>query len=380
MSRVWRDGQKQTVYIYRFLCTATIDEKIQQRQIRKQELSLSVMSDADSVVRNFDTKSLKEVFTYRDDTNCETRDILAKTKKQQDDADDEVMHALGDYHDDLKNALDPLLQSVPANLISAFQNRVSSLEENRRALEMMAARAQKKLDRAAAKAAGKGAAEAEANGLDDDDDDGEEVAESDEANSAAAASSSNAAAEENEDDGEMEYDFSVPRVASSSNAAAATPYDSNITAEDEAAAAEMNEDEDELPPQICFPMKSTKNGKGQKRRRSISDEDEDEDEDEEKDGAEETRETVTPPMAQPTPAAAKEEGLEFDWMKPHTPTRTTSAASSRSSPLDTAACAIVPPDEPALVEMEYTLDSIDSKAKPKVKKQKRTVDEDEEWA
>jgi DNA polymerase IIIc chi subunit len=33
MSRVWRDGQKSTVYVYRFLATATIDEKIWQRQL-----------------------------------------------------------------------------------------------------------------------------------------------------------------------------------------------------------------------------------------------------------------------------------------------------------------------------------------------------------
>jgi hypothetical protein len=105
MSRVWRDGQRSTVYIYRFLCTATIDEKIYQRQMRKQELSLSVMHDqSESVMRNFDSKSLKEVFTYRDVTNCETRDILLKTKRQSLDEEDDLQ-MMGDFHEHLSNAL-----------------------------------------------------------------------------------------------------------------------------------------------------------------------------------------------------------------------------------------------------------------------------------
>lgn len=105
MSRVWRDGQKQTVYIYRFLCTSTIDEKIYQRQLRKQELSLSVLNDNDAV-RNFDTKSLKEVFTYRDQTTCETRDILLKTRKQRnaDEAQQQEVN-MQDFHEDLLQAL-----------------------------------------------------------------------------------------------------------------------------------------------------------------------------------------------------------------------------------------------------------------------------------
>ena len=36
MARVWRDGQKRVVRIYRLLTTGTIEEKIFQRQISKQ--------------------------------------------------------------------------------------------------------------------------------------------------------------------------------------------------------------------------------------------------------------------------------------------------------------------------------------------------------
>jgi DNA repair and recombination protein RAD54B len=33
MARVWRDGQKKAVVIYRLLCTGTIEEKVYQRQV-----------------------------------------------------------------------------------------------------------------------------------------------------------------------------------------------------------------------------------------------------------------------------------------------------------------------------------------------------------
>lgn len=39
MARVWRDGQKKPVTIYRLLSTGTIEEKIFQRQIKKGELA-----------------------------------------------------------------------------------------------------------------------------------------------------------------------------------------------------------------------------------------------------------------------------------------------------------------------------------------------------
>ena len=36
MARVWRDGQKKPVFIYRLLTTGTIEEKIFQRQTHKK--------------------------------------------------------------------------------------------------------------------------------------------------------------------------------------------------------------------------------------------------------------------------------------------------------------------------------------------------------
>ena len=39
--RVWRDGQKKRVYVYRFLSAGTIEEKVFQRQLSKEGLQVS---------------------------------------------------------------------------------------------------------------------------------------------------------------------------------------------------------------------------------------------------------------------------------------------------------------------------------------------------
>lgn len=278
MSRVWRDGQKSTVYIYRLLATATIDEKIYQRQIRKNELSVSVMQKekgagasasesgaaaaaSSSSMRNFDAKSLKDIFSYRDVTACETRDVLRKDRSE--DEREQIDEVMGQFQTDLKKAMvrqnqtaarrtqqpsaalirhslvcgsqDPLLQSVPSHLVSAFLNRVSSLEENQRLLELESARAQKK--RLAALAKENGAEDEgdkdkpltldEDEDLGDDDDD-----EDDDAAAPAAAAGGNKenhaahgnardSEEEDEDEGEAEFGVPLPRSSSSSTAAAA---------------------------------------------------------------------------------------------------------------------------------------------------------------
>ncbi len=44
--RVWRDGQKKRVFVYRLLSTGTIEEKVYQRQLSKEGLQTVVNSDA----------------------------------------------------------------------------------------------------------------------------------------------------------------------------------------------------------------------------------------------------------------------------------------------------------------------------------------------
>ena len=71
MARIWRDGQKKNVYIYRLVGCGTIEEKIFQRQIVKTGLSKSTL-DEKSLKSQFSTEMLKELFKYESDSNCTT--------------------------------------------------------------------------------------------------------------------------------------------------------------------------------------------------------------------------------------------------------------------------------------------------------------------
>uniref|UniRef100_A0A1Y1LRC4 DNA repair and recombination protein RAD54-like n=1 Tax=Photinus pyralis TaxID=7054 RepID=A0A1Y1LRC4_PHOPY len=62
MARVWRDGQKKPCYIYRFLATGTIEEKIFQRQAHKKALSSTVVDMNEEAARHFSASELKELF------------------------------------------------------------------------------------------------------------------------------------------------------------------------------------------------------------------------------------------------------------------------------------------------------------------------------
>nr|XP_020641034.1 DNA repair and recombination protein RAD54B [Pogona vitticeps] len=77
MARVWRDGQKRTVHIYRLLTTGTIEEKIYQRQISKQGLSGAVVdfSKGSEHIR-FSVEELRNLFILHEDSSCLTHDLL----------------------------------------------------------------------------------------------------------------------------------------------------------------------------------------------------------------------------------------------------------------------------------------------------------------
>lgn len=61
MARVWREGQKKNVAIYRTLSTGAIEEKIFQRQITKKALSNSVVEGQTDNAPDFSPKDLKDV-------------------------------------------------------------------------------------------------------------------------------------------------------------------------------------------------------------------------------------------------------------------------------------------------------------------------------
>ena len=74
LARVWRDGQKKDCFVYRFIATGSIEEKIFQRQSHKQSLSSCVVDSAEDVERHFTLDSLKELFQYKPGTTSDTHD------------------------------------------------------------------------------------------------------------------------------------------------------------------------------------------------------------------------------------------------------------------------------------------------------------------
>lgn len=72
LARVWRDGQKKHCFIYRFISTGTIEEKIFQRQSAKLQLSSCVVDSLEDVDRLFSSEDLKQLFQYNEKTVCET--------------------------------------------------------------------------------------------------------------------------------------------------------------------------------------------------------------------------------------------------------------------------------------------------------------------
>ncbi|CEP24004.1 unnamed protein product [Cyberlindnera jadinii] len=74
LARVWRDGQKKDCFIYRFITTGSIEEKIFQRQSMKLSLSSCVVDEKEDVERLFSTDNLRQLFLFDQKTICDTHD------------------------------------------------------------------------------------------------------------------------------------------------------------------------------------------------------------------------------------------------------------------------------------------------------------------
>ncbi|KAL5407667.1 DNA repair protein rhp54, variant 2 [Paraphaeosphaeria minitans] len=85
LARVWRDGQKKDCFVYRFIATGTIEEKIFQRQSHKQSLSSCVVDASEDVERHFSLDSLRELFQYRPDTTSDTHDTFKCKRCRKED-------------------------------------------------------------------------------------------------------------------------------------------------------------------------------------------------------------------------------------------------------------------------------------------------------
>ena len=93
LARVWREGQKKPVTIYRLLSTGTLEEKIFQRQILKGDVAdaMGYAANAASGISNaadgrgaakgpnsFSKEELRDLFRYAPTTRCDTADVLRR--------------------------------------------------------------------------------------------------------------------------------------------------------------------------------------------------------------------------------------------------------------------------------------------------------------
>ncbi|CCF57034.1 hypothetical protein KAFR_0C00390 [Kazachstania africana CBS 2517] len=113
MSRIHRDGQKKHCFIYRLITTGCIDEKILQRQLMKNNLSLKFLdNDTNNNSNNnnddlFDKADLKDLFTVVKNSNSNTHDLICSCKgdgrtitfdEEDDNKASEDMHRLGTWN------------------------------------------------------------------------------------------------------------------------------------------------------------------------------------------------------------------------------------------------------------------------------------------
>ncbi|GAA6057597.1 hypothetical protein JCM3770_005404 [Rhodotorula araucariae] len=75
LARVWRDGQKKDCFVYRFVATGTVEEKIFQRQSHKQNLSSVIVDAKEDIGRHYTGDDLRQLFLYKESA-CETHDLF----------------------------------------------------------------------------------------------------------------------------------------------------------------------------------------------------------------------------------------------------------------------------------------------------------------
>jgi DNA repair and recombination protein RAD54 and RAD54-like protein len=70
-------------FVYRFISTGTIEEKIFQRQANKQALSSAVVDEKEDTERHFSLDDLRQLFLFNENTLCETHETF-KCKRCKD--------------------------------------------------------------------------------------------------------------------------------------------------------------------------------------------------------------------------------------------------------------------------------------------------------
>jgi hypothetical protein len=204
MARVWRDGQRKPVAIYRLVTTGSIEETVYQRALVKGEVAAAVASMASA--RHFALAELRMLFSFRTDTRCATAELLASSAAEGDarsgaGADAAWRDASGSVTDA------PLADAVAAGVVSF----VHAPPQRGSAAALAAQAAHAAADAAACASDEDEDADADADADDDDacfqDDDDEEEEEADADGTAAdadadAPAAAAPAAEEDDDDDE----------------------------------------------------------------------------------------------------------------------------------------------------------------------------------
>ncbi|KAL8715545.1 MAG: hypothetical protein Q9220_000881 [cf. Caloplaca sp. 1 TL-2023] len=75
MARIHREGQKRDCFIYRFLMTGGIDEKIWQRQVVKLGLAGNIVDQREET-NSFTREDLKDLFRLDESRSCQTHDLI----------------------------------------------------------------------------------------------------------------------------------------------------------------------------------------------------------------------------------------------------------------------------------------------------------------
>eukprot|EP01025_Chloroclados_australasicus_P049131 TRINITY_DN5588_c0_g3_i2.p1 TRINITY_DN5588_c0_g3~~TRINITY_DN5588_c0_g3_i2.p1 ORF type:complete len:771 (+),score=69.67 TRINITY_DN5588_c0_g3_i2:134-2446(+) len=78
MARIWRDGQRNPCVVYRMLTTGSIEEKIYQRQILKQDLAHLMQNSTcqNSSAQQFTRDELRQLIHLNLNSQCDTYDLL----------------------------------------------------------------------------------------------------------------------------------------------------------------------------------------------------------------------------------------------------------------------------------------------------------------
>ena len=128
-ARVWRDGQKKKVFVYRFFAAGTIEEKVFQRQLSKEGLKSVISETGENKQASVSTEDLRDLFTLRDEScPSDTYEAMVGDKgkppgferTQQVGSPEEGDLALWAHHDSVETVEDPCLHNAAEQVSFTF--------------------------------------------------------------------------------------------------------------------------------------------------------------------------------------------------------------------------------------------------------------------